>query len=42
MNLFLDTHILLWALTEDIRLPVKAKEMILDENNAIYYSAVSV
>ena len=42
MNLLLDTHILLWALTEDIRLPKKAKEMLLDENNAIYYSAVSV
>lgn len=42
MNLLLDTHILLWALSEDPRLPEKAKELILDENNAIYYSAVSV
>ena len=42
MNLLLDTHILLWALTEDARLPAKAREMILDEKNAIYYSTVSV
>ena len=42
MNLLLDTHILLWALTEDTRLPEKARGMILDEKNAIYYSVVSV
>ena len=42
MNLLLDSHILIWALNEDPRLPEKAKEMILDPNNAVYYSAVSV
>ena len=42
MNVILDTHILLWALTDDERLPVKAREMILDEKNVIYYSVVSV
>ena len=42
MNLLLDTHILLWALTEDARLSEKARELILDENHAIYYSAVSI
>ncbi len=42
MNLLLDTHILIWALNEDPRLPEKAKEMILDPNNVVYYSAVSV
>ena len=42
MNLLLDTHILIWALNDDYRLPEKAKEMILDENNAIYYSSVSI
>ena len=42
MNLLLDSHILIWALNEDPRLPDKAKEMILDENNVIYYSTVSV
>lgn len=42
MNLLLDTHILIWALSEDPRLPEKAREMILDPGNAIYYSTVSV
>ena len=42
MNILLDTHILIWALNEDPRLPDRAKEMILDEGNAIYYSTVSI
>lgn len=42
MNLLLDTHILIWALNDDPRLPEKARELILDENNVIYYSTVSV
>ena len=42
MNLLLDTHILIWALNEDSRLSEKAKEMILNKDNAIYYSSVSI
>jgi len=42
VNILLDTHILIWALNEDPRLPEKAKEMILDEDNAVYYSSVSI
>lgn len=42
MNLLLDTHILIWALNEDSRLPEKAREMILDKDNAIFYSSVSI
>ena len=42
MNLLLDTHILIWALNEDSRLPEKAKKMIMDVDNAIYYSSVSI
>ena len=42
MNLLLDTHILIWALNEDSRLPEKAREMILDKGNVIYYSTVSI
>ena len=42
MNILLDTHILIWALNEDPRLPDRAKEMILDEGNAVYYSTVSI
>ena len=42
MNLLLDTHILIWALSEDARLSDRAKELILDPDNVIYYSAVSI
>lgn len=42
MNLLLDTHILIWALNDDSRLPSKAKDMILNGDNTIYYSCVSV
>ncbi len=42
MNLLLDTHILIWTLNDDSRLPEKAKEMILDKNNAVFYSSISI
>ena len=42
MNILLDTHILIWALNDDPRLPEKARELILDPDNAIYYSSISV
>ena len=42
MNLLLDTHVLIWALNEDQRLSKKARELILDPDNAIYYSSVSI
>ena len=42
MNLLLDTHILIWALNEDPRLPERARELILDDHNTVYYSSVSV
>lgn len=42
MNLLLDTHILIWALTEDERLPEKARRLILAPGNAIYYSTASI
>jgi len=41
MKLLLDTHILLWALADDPRLPVKARKMIENPDNEIYYSIVS-
>ena len=41
MNLLLDTYILIWALNGDARLPEKAKDMILEPDNVIYYSSVS-
>jgi len=42
MNLLLDTHILIWTLNEDPRLSEKARELILDPDNSIYYSTVSI
>lgn len=42
MNLLLDTHLLIWTLNEDPKLPAKAKELILDPGNTIYYSSVSI
>lgn len=42
MKILLDTHILLWALSNDARLPVKARVLIENEANEIYYSLVSL
>ena len=42
MNLLLDTHIAVWALNDDPALSAKARDLILDSDNIIYYSAVSV
>lgn len=38
MKALLDTHIILWALTEDKKLPQKAKEIISRRDIEIYYS----
>ena len=42
MNLLLDTHILIWTLNDDPALSDTARELILDPDNVIYYSTVSV
>ncbi|MCM1569583.1 MAG: type II toxin-antitoxin system VapC family toxin [Roseburia sp.] len=42
MKIWLDTHILLWALSNDARLPDKARKLIENEENEIYYSIVSL
>ena len=34
MKLLLDTHIILWALDDNPKLPLEARTFILDENNA--------
>lgn len=34
MKILLDTHIILWALADSLRLPKKARELISDEANA--------
>jgi len=42
MNLLLDTHIALWAIADDRRLPKEAPAWIADDYNVIWVSAASV
>lgn len=42
MNILLDTHIAIWAITDDKRLTKKARDLFLDPGNNLYYSAASV
>ena len=42
MRLLLDTHIALWAVTDDRRLSTKARDMIVDPANDVFVSAASV
>lgn len=42
MKLLLDTHILMWAATDDIRLSRAAAQLIDDETNTLYFSAASI
>ena len=42
MNLLLDTHVALWAITDDERLSAMARELIQSPRNAVWISAVSV
>lgn len=38
MRILLDTHILLWAMTADEKLPKVAKQLIEDEKNDLFFS----
>lgn len=42
MKLLLDTHIALWAISDDKRLSTKAREMIAAADNVVHVSAVSI
>lgn len=42
MRLLLDTHIALWAIVDDPRLPPAARDLIADLDNDVFVSAVSV
>jgi PIN domain nuclease of toxin-antitoxin system len=41
MNLLLDTHILVWALGNTARLSERAKTLLSNANNALWYSPVT-
>lgn len=40
MRLLLDTHVALWAITDDARLTSRARELIMAESAEIFISAV--
>ena len=42
MKFLIDTHIALWALMDDPKMPKVAKQILMDENNDIYDSTASV
>ncbi len=42
MGLLIDTHIALWAVTDDPRLPVPARRLIVDEANDILVSVATI
>jgi PIN domain nuclease of toxin-antitoxin system len=42
LRLLLDTHIALWAIVDDARLPKLARELLEDPRNIISVSAVSI
>jgi len=42
MKILLDTHVALWAVVDDPRLPPRARGLIEDEENTILASAASV
>ena len=42
MKLLLDTHIILWVLNDNPKLPDIAGALIMDSENDIYFSADSV
>ena len=42
MNVLLDTHVGLWAITDSPRLPARARELILSPRTTVWISAASI
>ena len=42
MNLLLDTHVALWAITDHPRLPARMRELICSPRSTVWVSAVSL
>ena len=42
MKLLLDTHIILWAISDDAKLPDIARTLITDKTNEVFFSLASV
>ena len=42
MRLLLDTHVLLWAIAEPVRLSKRARRLLADEANQLLFSTASI
>jgi len=42
MKLLFDTHLILWSLEGNDKMPAKAKELLMDPDNDIFFSSVSI
>jgi len=42
MRILVDTHVLLWAVTQSSRLPVDARDLLEDTGNTLYCSTASL
>ncbi|MEI8209140.1 MAG: type II toxin-antitoxin system VapC family toxin [Methylococcales bacterium] len=42
MNLLLDTHVALWAITDNPKLSQKARELIMSPRNNVWVSAANI
>ena len=42
MKILIDTHIAIWAVSDDPKLPKVAKDILMDEHNEIFYSTASI
>jgi PIN domain nuclease of toxin-antitoxin system len=42
LRLLLDTHVALWAITDDARLPANIRDLIADAQNSVQVSAASI
>ncbi|MFO1372066.1 MAG: type II toxin-antitoxin system VapC family toxin [Candidatus Competibacteraceae bacterium] len=42
MRILLDTHVALWAITDDLRLSAQARALIVQPTNSVIVSAVSI
>ena len=42
MRLLIDTHIALWAIADDRRLSLRARQLLLDSENQVHVSAASI
>ena len=42
MNILADTHILIWAIRDDVKLTDECRKILLNPDNEIYYSIVNI